>query len=608
MALVEQVGVKNSSGTVIDPATSENQTLIVNAVEGQLIVKNVNSQFKDGFNSGTQPNTAIWTYVNPSANHIVTEGGNAFGSSYLRISLSPFDTNSEVTLTSIQKFNFPVRVGFGVSTSQRIIGQEVGLEVVGVDGSGNVTAVTPIVDQAMPASVTVAVANVLPIPFVTPHSFHGGDRVVIYGCLDSRLNAGPVIVTVVDSLTISVPVTLALGTYTSTGGYIHWQDPIGLASNGTSLLLENATVTNASFVTRRTGGSFRTTNEAIASTTATQGSVSPYTDAFLCAGNQELFLALEEANYRSYTPDGVATMSGLSKYNQSVSDETISYSIRIRARNTYSLTVPVARVVSITKTGTTTATVVTDIANGLTTSDFIQIYGALDQTNFPNLTTAVVVTGIISPTSFTCIIGTASSTSTVGGVVWRVQGSANAPGVIAGSIQSISQTSGIISVVNGVTWATPLPGEYYQLWGMQNGATSYDGAYKVLRVNTTTLELQGAVGVPDFGSIANTGGCGFKRTDVRLHFARRLDYTRVLTEIVGGRGNTTDLNNAVPVALTGGTVTTVSSVTGVTTLTTATTLQKVGATPVAAGTDWYFAQQCPIEELCWANNVRSLIT
>ena len=63
-----------------------------------------------------------------------------------------------------------------------------------------------------------------------------------------------------------------------------------------------------------------------------------------------------------------------------------------------------------------------------------------------------------------------------------------------------------------------------------------------------------------------------------------------------------------------GTITTVSTVTTVTTVTTVGTvtacttlgtLQKVG---VVAPTDWYFAQQVPIEREAWHSNVRANIT
>ncbi|MCX6791057.1 MAG: hypothetical protein NTV62_02585 [Candidatus Gribaldobacteria bacterium] len=603
------VGVKNTSNAKINPATEETLSALNDKIDspyGALIVGNAQKKFRDGFAiAGTQPDPAVWDLVNPTTNHIITQGGNTFSSAYLRISLSPFNTDSEVSLTTIETFGMAFRAGFGVSISQRIIGQEVGMEIVGVADTTNVVeTISAVVDVAMPASVVVATANTCPIVFATPHNFHGGDRVVIYGCLDSRVNAGPVIITVVDSVTISVPITLATATYTTTGGYIKWADPVAYTKNAASLLTENATATNASFITRRNGSSFRLLSSTIATTTATQGNTSPYTDAFLNAGNQEIYATLEEIIYRSYSPDGVATMSGLGKWTQGVPDEAVNYKMRVRAKNLKNLTVPVARITTATKTGTTTATFETDVAHGLNILDFVQVYGVRDQAaaSFPNLSTAVVVTGTPTTTSFTCICGTAASVSSTGGVVWRVQGSATAPGVVAGSIQSISRTNNILSVVNGSTWATPLPGEYFQLWGMDGSAAAYDGAYKVLRVNTTTLELE-STGA-DFGSI-NCGGVGFRRTDVRIHFVRVLDYTRLVTEVVGGRGNTTDINNSVPVSLTRGA--TIDTVTTVTTAADVTRLNNLGSASTNQQSALY-VQLYGQERLNWANSIRNRIT
>lgn len=547
----------------------------------KLTIGNARNKFRDGFDRTdiAQPDTTVWDYVNDDASatgHIVSQGGNSSASGYLRISLSPFLQDSGVILTTIDTFSMPLKAGIGLSLSQRIVGQEIAMELVGVDVNEVVETITPVDDIAMPASVTVAVANTCPIITATPHGLHGGDRVVIYGCLDSRVNAGPLVVTVLTATSFSVPVTLAVATFNTTGGYIKWVDPLAYAKNATSLLYENATATNASFLTRRNGGTFRSLNSTIATTLATQVNLSPYTDAYVAASQQEIFASMDEVGFRSFASDGLATMSGIGKWTQGIPDEEKNYKLRIRAKNLKNLTVPVARILTASKSASTTATFTTDVEHGLTIGDFIQVYGVRDQgtTFFPNLVTAVVVTGVPTTSSFTCICGTSGTTSSTGGAVWRVNGSNLAPGVIAGSIQSISRTSNVLSVVNGSTWTTPLPGEYYQLWGMDAGGAIYDGAYKVLRVATTTLELE-SIG-DDFGS-TNCGGVGFKRTDVRIHFAKEMDYTRLMTEIIGGKGNTSDINNSVPVAITASA--TLPGVTTVTTVTDITRLNNYGTTP-----------------------------
>lgn len=522
-----------------------------------IVIGNAQKKFRDGFAAeGTQPDPAVWDLVNDSpTEHIVNVGGDAMSAAYIRISLSPFLTDSGVSITTKDIFGIAFRVGYGLSISQRILGQETGMEMVGVDTNDTVTTMTPVVDKTI-TGTTISITTNVGTVTLTGHGLKGGDRICIHDCPDSRLNVGPVVVTGLTADTFSVPITLANGSYDSTGGHVKWDDPLIYVKNGASLLCESTSATTASFVTRRNGSSMRSVSSTISTTTATQANTSPYTDAFLTASNHELFATLEEIIYRSYASDGIATMSGLGKRTQSIPDEEYNYKIRVRAKNLRSLTVPVAKILTADKSGTTTATIVTNVAHGLTTADWVQIYGIRDITNFPNLVAQTQVASIVNSTTFTIVMTGAVTASSAGGVIWRVQGSNLAPGVLAQNVQSISRTNNILSVVGNTTWATPLPGEYYHLYGMNGDAAAYDGAYKVLRVNTSTLELE-SIGA-NFGLIS-CGGTAIKRTDVRIHFVRVLDYTRLVTEIMGGRGNTTDVNNAVPVSIAGSATLTVTS-------------------------------------------------
>ncbi len=525
--------------------------------ESRLCVGNARKKFRDGFAStGTQPDPTTWVLTNDSpSNHIVNIGGNAMSSAYLRMSLSPLITDSEVSIISKEIFSMPFRVGYGLSISQRIIGQEISMEMVGIDDDDTIVSLTTVTDKAITGATISITTNVGTIT-LTGHGLRGGDRISIYGCTDPRLNVGPVYVTVLTADTFTVPITITDGSYSCVNGYVKWTDPVKYAKNAAALVCETTSTTTAYFVTRRNDASMRSVSSTISTTTATQANTSPYTDAFLSPSTHEFYASLDEIIYRSCATDGVATPSGLGKRTQSTPDEEYNYKIRIRAKNLKMLTVPVGRILTADKSGTTTATIVTDIAHGLTTSDWVQIYGIRDITNFPNLTAQTQVASVVNSTTFTIIIAGAVTASSTGGVVWKVQGSNLAPGVLAQNIQSISRTNNILSVVGNTTWATPLPGEYYHLYGMDGSAAVYDGAYKVLRVNTSTLELE-SIGA-NFGSI-NCGGAAIKRTDVRIHFVRVMDYTRLVTEVVGGRGNTTDINNAVPVSLTGATSVTTSA-------------------------------------------------
>lgn len=526
----------------------------------RITIGNSRNKFRDGFASSgvQQPNPSVWDLQSDDAGHIITQGGDSFGSSYLRISLSPFVDNSGVTLTSKRAFKFPMRVGYGISTSQRILGQEVFFGMAGTDSSGNLDITSMPADLSITGTTATVSSNIATFT-IAGHGLKGGDRVEVEMCPDKRLNVGPVPVTVVDYNTISVSCTLGNGTYSTVGGYVRNLDPFRGIKNGAGLLLENTSTTNGSFVARRNGAKFRLLNSTIGTTQATQSNTNAYTDAFNSATAQELYFSLDEVLYRSYASDSTAGTSGLGKFTQGIPDEDLDYKIHFRARNLTGMTAPVARIATIAKTGTTTATVTTTAPHGLAVTDFVQIYGVADQTNYPNLTGQTQVSSVVNATTFTIVIGTATTTSSTGGAVWQVQGSVLAPGVFSQVVQSISQTSQVLTVIGNGPWSTPLPGEFLQLHGMTGAAAAYDGAYKVLRVSGTTLELQGSG--TDFTSIT-TGGAAMRRTDVRLHFTRVMDYTRLVTEISGGKGNTSDVNNSVPVAITGSASLAVSQTTG----------------------------------------------
>lgn len=517
--------IQKYDGTVVTPYATDG---------GSASVGNFLQKFRDGF-VNAQPDLTKWDeYWVSQGTGFINAGGNSAGSAYMRVSMCPFTPGSEYQLVSKNSFNFPVRFAYGLSVSQRFFGVEIEASLVGADGAGVVETITPVADLTISGTISVT-TNVATINFASAHNLNGGDRVILVGNADSRMNLGPAIVTIVTATQITIPLTIANGTYTA-GGVVRTADPLIYAKNAVSLLYENSTTTNASFVARRNGAKFRTLTTTVASTSATQPNTSPYTDSFVSAGDTEIIGNMEEVLFSSRSSDSLGTPSGSGRYSQGIPDEENQYKIRIRVKNLDNITIPVAKIVSIAKTGTTTATVTTDVAHGLTTSDYVQVYGVRDQTNFPNLTTQTVVSSIVSPTQFTVIIGTATTSSSAGGSVFKIQGSVTAPGISSIVVQSISRTNNVMTLIGSGTWTGLLPGDTIQLHGCD--ATSmglYDGSYKVLRTTTTTLEVE-SVGA-NFGSI-NCGGAIFKRTDLRLAYVRIADYTRHAVEISNARGGT----------------------------------------------------------------------
>ena len=520
---------------ITSPLTTEN---------GAVAVWNALDKFRDGFAIGFD--STIWdeSWLNQGTGFRTT-GGNAVGASYLLISACPFTPNMEYTLTSKSFYKMPIRFGYGFSMSQRIFGQEVEVSLIGCDSTGTIEKNSTFSPLTISGTVTIA-TNVATVVFATAHWLKGGDRVCLVGNTENRLNVWPVLVTVVDSLTITVPCTLANGTYTA-GGQVVWADAFAYVKNAVGLLHENATVTNASFNTRRNGTKTFSTNTTIATTTALQANTSPYTEWFRTAQDTDIISTMEHVKFVSRTASVLTAPSGGIKYTESLPDEDKYYKICVRVKNLPNLSTPIAEIATIVKTGTTTATVTTLnpiwLANG---TYFGQVYGVRDQVNFPNLavTTSFTVTGT---NTFTVIIGTATTTSSTGWVLVLNQWSTLLPGAINFSIQSIQRTNNILSIAVNTTASGLLPGEWIHIYGLDGSGSAYDGAYKVLRLTTTFIEVE-SVGA-NFGLI-NCGGAIIKRTDVRLHYLRLLDYTRLLMEISNNRGQV-DAGEAIPVSIPG---------------------------------------------------------
>jgi hypothetical protein len=237
------------------------------------------------------------------------------------------------------------------------------------------------------------------------------------------------------------------------------------------------------------------------------------------------------------------------------------YKFSIRAANNKALTVPSAQIVSAVKSGTTTATITTATDHGLAVGDPVVIYGIRDQTNFPNLTPATAVASVPSSTTFTIVIGTASTVTSYGGYVAKVQGGnlMSALGALTMAAQSATIASGILTLVGSAAWSGVLIGDFVELVGIRDNTTGaslgIEGAWRVRDIATTNLVLEyvGAGTMPTTLATTNCGGGVIKRTDLRVSLLRIFDFERERVEMM--TRPTGDIANAVPVVLQGGALT-----------------------------------------------------
>ena len=553
------------------------------------IANNITNKFRESFETYDPVNGGRWTESKASGDLIYVDG-NAAAASYLTISKDPLSAGTESSITSIGVVGLPIEAAIGLSMSQRTLGQEFSIEMIDTG--------LPLVDvpDIAISSITQATTT-LTVDTTTPHGLSIGKSIGISGCSNPIANYPSLVVASVPSPTQFTATAGPGGTIPSqtitnpagAKGSVYFRERLGRAQNGISEIFEQPTVTQASLYIRSESGDALMSGTIAGNHSVTIGTTAPvqlvnaaYTYAFAPTTEYRLFVQADRTQWADSAVDALTQTTSRLLRTQVCPDPSETYKVRIRATNNKALTVPNAQIVSATKSGTTTATIVTDVAHGLSTTDVVTIYGIRDQAaaSFPNLLTATAVASIVSPTSFTIVIGTASTVTSYGGYVARVQGG-NLPSALGHSaviaqsavLSTLSDGTRQLVVTGNTNWANLSIGDLVNLVGVRNntnGATlGVDGAWKVANVATTALTLvlpyANSLTLPvDFGS-TNCGGGVIKRTDLRVSFIRVFDYERERVELLARPAG--DLASAVPVAMQGGTLTTLSTVTTVSTVT-----------------------------------------
>lgn len=535
-------------------------------------VENISTKFREAFESYTPG--AKWNEVKGSGDLVILDGNTA-GASYLVISKDPLTPNTVTTLETIATFDFPVELSVGLHRSQAALGQEFATELVDTDD--------PI---AVPADLAISsiqqATTTLTVVTATPHGMYPGKRFEVTGVTaDSRLNYPALVVAAVVSPTSFTATAGPMGTIPSvtTGpfamGAISQRSAIGQASNGTSMIMENATATNATFYVRSESGDAMPSGTIAGNHSVTIGSTASvaavagaYTYAWLPTTEYRLSAMLDRIQWSDVGVDGTGQSASRFLRSQIVPSGEKRYKLRFRATNNESLTVPVGKIVSISKAGSTTWNVITDLPHGLTTGDYINLYGNRDTVNFPNLTTATVVSGVVDLNTFTVVSTTGTATG-YGGTVYRVNGNnlPSALGAVSQVVQSISRTANLVTAIGSATWAGVAVGDYVNLHGVRESAAGsdvgLDGPYRVQSLATTTMVLEPIGNAPtgaDIGSV-NTGGTVIRRTCLRISYARVFDFERMRIEALARPSG--DTASAIPVVLQGGTTNITTASTGI---------------------------------------------
>ena len=564
-----------------------------------VVASNVVGKFRDAFetfNTGSR-----WNIIQTGSGDVVIVDGNAAAASYLSLSKSPWVTGSSYIIESQNTFTLPVEVAVGAHMSQRTLGQEFSIELVSTD--------TPL---PAPADVPIAaISQSTTILSVTTQGAHGlvpGRRIGIRDMqISSSLNYPALVV-------LTIPTTSSFTATTGPGGAIpslttsiltntgsvYSRSALGNAQDGTSMIFENATATNASFYVRSEAGDVNpisttpTANHSITiGTTATIPFIAttPNTYALFPTTEYRLMAQSDRTQWVDAAVDVQTAPTSRAFRSQVSPSPEKEYKLRIRAVNTPSLTVPIGLIVSASKSGATTATVFMDRPHNLRVGEPIVAYGTRDQaaTGFASLTTATLVASIVNPTTFTVVWGTAATVTSFGGYVARVQGGnlMSSLGAITQVVQSGSLAGGVLTLTGNGTWAGFIIGDYVDLLGVRDNTTgaslNVDGAYRVRNLVTSVVELEPLPGTSlpaAFGTIACGGGV-IKRTDLRLSYIRIFDFERQRVESVNRPAS--DIGASLPVTVNNApSITTVAGVTTVTTVTTvATTTNQAQAGGIA---------------------------
>jgi hypothetical protein len=583
--------------------TANQSALAVSVHPNSPLPGKITSKFREAFEAYA-PGTR-WV-ESKAAGDLVYVDGNAAAASYLVISKDPLTAGTETSVESLLNFKLPVEVAFGLSMSQRALGQEFAVEVV------DTQSLIPAVADLEISSITQTTTT-LTIDTVLPHNLSVGRSIGVRDCSNPVANYPALTVASVPSPTqitcTSGPGgTIASQTITNPAGakgFIYYRERLGRAQNGVAQIFENATVTNASLYIRSEAGDVSPSGNVNASHSITVGTTASI--ATVSSANQYAFsptteyrflIQADRTQWADSAVDSVAQSSSRLLRTQVCPDPEPSYKFRIRATNNKGRTVPGAQIVSAVKTGTTTATITTDVAHNLTAADPVVIYGIRDQAaaSFPNLLTATAVASVVDATTFTIVIGTASTVTSYGGYVAKVQGGnlMSALGAVTMAAQSATLTTLAdgtrqLTIVGSANWAGLVIGDTVNLVGVRDvvaGATlGIDGAWKVASFATTNLVLvlpfAGSMTLPADFTSTNCGGGVIKRTELRLSFVRVFDYERERVELLARPSG--DLSGSVPVVVQGGTTAVTGTLTGVTTVTTVTT----AGTPTAPATPYF---------------------
>jgi hypothetical protein len=522
---------------------------------------NVNFSFRDAME--VYPNPSVWA-ESVATGDFIMKRGNTAGAGWVEISKSPFTENTVTSLELIPNISMPLKLTTMVSMSHRNAGQQLLMTQMVSDDATPLDALSPVsILNASQSSSTITI-NFSAAPAVP---FRVGQVVGIYGFVDTRLNVNSA---VVSSIVSPTSITIVGNDYTFTSttinttpgngtAFIARMDMLANAYNGLSCVRSNSSATAARYYVRGEGSSSKPSGAIAGSHSITVGTDTasalantPFAESFGAPLETTFFASRDGIIVADRVPDTNSSLSTRFRQSQIAPDSELGYRLRFEVRNTEAPTRLVARIVSIAKAGSSTATVTTAEPHNLITGQSVGIHGVYDQTNFTN--TYNITCTVTGTNTFTITLGSSATVTSYGGTVILMQGQQPLGGLVNQVAQSISRSSNLLTVTCNATVGVTTIGNIVEIYGFRNASTGadlgLDGTYVVRNIVSNILTLEPVAGRAPTGADITTTNCGgavVQRLGARIHGVFATDYE--LTLIEPASKGSPDAGDALPVIL-----------------------------------------------------------
>lgn len=496
------------------------------------------------------------------------------GQQLLEFSEDPIALDArQSSIKSIAKFRFPASLRAGIGMSFRPRGMFFVAEATVGDDSAN----EPEYDLVSVVQATTT----LTVTLTTPYVGYLGDWCDLYNLVDTRFNYSNLCIASISTnkkiltftTTDDVGITSLSATAASVvGGKLKRVGDRFGSTDGVGYRFSGTTTTAVAPMVKYDGNDSKVWGALVGSHLVTCNStamvyVSGNTGQFEMKPTARFeFNADEDVSFNDVVIDATTLWITRVKSTEVKPNYSKDYIFRLRSCSSLARTRPIAKIKAISKSGTTTCTVTTDVPHGLTTTSVVTITGARDITNFAN--TTVTVASIVSPTQFTVILGSAVTAASYGGFVCLVNGGVAQQGLLTMNVQSVARdAANFVTLTGNTAWSGYVGiGELVNLHGCLDASGNdlgFDGVYRVNNVVTTTMILEPVIdtsgnriqngdgnNVTPTGGVLNATNCGggiILRSTIRLSDITVESWTNSKT-IIDGRGSY-DIKKAIPVVL-----------------------------------------------------------